>query len=116
MMIRKNNVASFAQPEQEVASIKLLMPDGKEGQISVGERAGTPAPTANPDPFDPARMRLDQNFGMEAGVKKLLTTVPVMKASKEWFVRTHPDADYQISTRVLELKEGDHEIYLVDRD
>lgn len=66
-----------------------------------------------PDPFDPARLRLSQDFSAAIGVKKLLTTVPVRKPSKEWFVRCHPDPTYRIETFVIELKE-DAEIYLVD--
>ena len=70
--------------------------------------------TANaPDPFDPARLRLSTDLMAAAGVKKLLTTVPVRKPSKEWFVRCHPDAAYRIETCVIELKE-DSETYLVD--
>lgn len=45
-------------------------------------------------------------------MRRLLTTVPVRKPSKEWFVRTHSDEAYWLQTPVLELKE-DREIYLV---
>lgn len=67
-----------------------------------------------PDPFDPASLRLDQNFGASIGVKKLITVVPVRKPAKESWVQTHPDPAYRIETAVLELKE-DKEIYLVDK-
>ena len=65
------------------------------------------------DPFDPARLRLSQDFISAAGVKKVLNTVPVRKPSKETFVMTHPKAEYRIQTCVIELKE-DSETYLVD--
>ena len=71
--------------------------------------------TTVPDPFDPARLRLTQDFAADLGVKKTLLTVPVRKPTKEWWVRTHPDSDYRVQTLVLELKE-DQEIYLIDRD
>lgn len=74
---------------------------------------GTPSSPFPPDPFDPARLRLAPNLTAALGVKKLLTTVPVRKPSKEWFVRTHPDEGYRIQTCVVELKE-DSETYLVD--
>ena len=67
------------------------------------------------DPFDLTRLRLSQDFVAAAGVKKLLTTVPTRKPSKEWFVQTHPDPAYRIQTCVVELKE-DSETYLVDAD
>ena len=66
-----------------------------------------------PNPFDPARLRLPQDYGSALGVKKALITVPVTKPSKEWWVRVHPDHDYRVETAVIELKE-DNETYLVE--
>lgn len=68
------------------------------------------APAA--DPFDPASLRLTQDFAASVGVKKALLTVPVRKPAKEWFVQTHPAEEYRMPTAVLELKE-DREVYLV---
>ncbi len=68
--------------------------------------------TPTPDPFDPARLRLSQDFSASIGVKKALLTVPVKKPAREWYFRVHPDPEYRIQTAVLELKE-DREIYLV---
>ena len=67
---------------------------------------------AAPDPFDPSKLRLSQGMTAAQGVKKHLTTLPVRKPSKEWFVRCHPDPSYRLETYVLELKE-DGETYLV---
>ena len=80
-----------------------------------GDPPATPPVTAAPaapDPFDPIKLRLSQQFGAGLGVKKALLTVPVRKPSKEWWVRVHPDADYHLDTAVIELKE-DRETYLV---
>jgi hypothetical protein len=76
--------------------------------------AGAPPapPPPDDDPFDPDRLRLSQDFATAVGVRKVLTTVPVRKPSREWFVRTHPDPAYWLRTAVLELKE-DRETYLV---
>ena len=87
---------------------------------SNGQHGGPPlvrADAAKPeaDPFDVASLRLPQDFASAVGVKTLLKTVPCKKPSKEWFVRTHPDPAYRISTAVLELKE-DRETYLVSPD
>jgi hypothetical protein len=66
-----------------------------------------------PNPFDPASLRLDQNFAETVGVKKLLTTVPVRKPNRQDFVRVHPDMGYRLTpAAIIELKE-DHEVYLV---
>src|SRR5262249_54334251 len=64
-----------------------------------------------PDPFDPAALRLDQSFP-GAGVKKLLTTVPVRKPNRQDFVRVHPGEDYRLTTAIVELKE-EREFYLI---
>ncbi len=65
------------------------------------------------NPFDPARLRLSQNFAESVGVKKALLTVPVRKPGRQDFVRVHPDESYRLETAVLELKE-ERETYLVD--
>ena len=67
-----------------------------------------------PNPFDPAALRLSQDFAAGLGVKKALLTVPVRKPDKTWFVRVHPAEDYRLQTAALELKE-ERETYLVDR-
>jgi hypothetical protein len=65
------------------------------------------------DPFNPASLRLDQSFAEKAGVKKLLTTVPVRGPNRQDFVRVHPDPSYRLSPAgIIELKE-DRETYLV---
>jgi hypothetical protein len=77
--------------------------------------AGADVAKPEADPFDLDSLRLSQDFASAVKVKKLLKTVPVRKPSKEWFVRTHPDAGYWFPTAVLELKEDkdDREVYLV---
>jgi len=67
---------------------------------------------ATPDPFDPASLRLGQDFALNLGVKKALLTIPVRKPSKESWVRVHPNPDYSLVTTVIELKE-EREFYLV---
>ena len=74
-----------------------------------------PTVDADHDPFDLERLRLSQDFVASANVRKVLTTVPVRKPAKEWFVRTHPSEEYRFPTHVVELKD-DGEIYLVGPD
>lgn len=85
---------------------------GAKSDGNTGGGSAVVVNTAAPDPFDPAALKLSQNFGEALGVQKLRTTVPVRKPSKEWFVQVHPDASYRLDTMVLELKE-DGEMYLV---
>ena len=68
-----------------------------------------------PDPFDIANLRLDQSFVETAGVKKLLTTVPVGKPNPQDFMRSHPGQDFRDTFAMIELKE-DREFYLLLRE
>lgn len=69
----------------------------------------TSAPGAS---LDLTSLRLPQNFGASAGVKKVITTVPVRKPGNQTFVRVHPGADWSMAALILQLKE-DGECYFV---
>lgn len=70
-------------------------------------------PTAiNSDPFDPAQFAAASTVQGNVGVMKELVTCPVRKPNRQEFVRTHPDAEYQLRTQILEIK-AEHETYLV---
>src|SRR4051794_7467246 len=84
----------------------------KKTTAPVGE---TTAPVIAPDPFDPAALRLGQDFAATVGVRKLLTKVPVGKPDKQEFVRVHPHPDRRLDTMILDLKQ-DREVYLVAPD
>jgi len=70
---------------------------------------------STPDPFNPTNLRLSQSFVETAGVKKLLTTVPVRKPSRQDFVRVHPDPAYRENFPIIELKD-EREEYIVVAD
>jgi hypothetical protein len=57
-------------------------------------------------------LRLSQDFSTDLGVKKVVTTVPVRKPSRQEFVRVHEDEAYSLQTPVLEFKE-ERETYIV---
>lgn len=104
-----NHETSVAErPQSHATPHNRILGDPGASDRQFPNPADTP-----PDPFDPARLRLSQDFGAGLGVKKALMTVPVRKPAKEWWVQTHPEETYRIQTGVLELKE-DREIYLVD--
>lgn len=65
--------------------------------------------------LDLGSLRLTQNFGEVAGIKKLLTTVPCRKPSNQTFIRVHPDASWRMPAAILQLKD-DGECYLVTPD
>jgi hypothetical protein len=76
----------------------------------VVEAITTPPPAK--DPFDLASLRLDQSFVESAGVKRLLTKVPVQKPDPQSFVRVHPSENYRMALAVILLKE-DSETFLL---
>ena len=86
---------------------------GDDADVRTPASASPATPTETSNPFDPARLRLSQDFAATVGVKKALITVPVRKPSKQEFVRVHPDQAYRLETAVLELKE-ERETYLVE--
>lgn len=102
-MSREENVAQDRPTKQD-----------KKGDIDPSAmQQPTAKPNVGPDPFDPASLRLAQDFSAAAGVKKALLTVPVRKPDKSWFVRVHPDANYRLQTAVIEMKDDRSEVYLV---
>ena len=60
-------------------------------------------------------LRLTQNFGETLGVKKVLTTVPVGRPSKDRFFRTHPSPSWVFPAWILENKASG-ETYLVSAE
>jgi hypothetical protein len=84
-------------------------PVKKPKLVEMPEAGPTSAP---PDPFDLASLRLNPSFLETAGVKKLLTTVPVRRPSPQDYNRVHPDPTYRENFNVIELKD-DREDYLV---
>jgi len=80
----------------------------------IGSTHGPDQQTAIPDPYAPENLRLDQSFAEIAGVKKLLTTIPVRKPGRQTFFRTHPDAEYRAQFPIVDFKD-DQEEYIVSR-
>ena len=60
-------------------------PTNTRERFSVG--AGGPDNNPASDPFDPAALRLSQDFASSIGVKKVLTVVPCRKPNRHEFVR-----------------------------
>jgi hypothetical protein len=90
-------------------------PPSSPPEITPADLAQHAGPVPGPDPFDPAGLRLQQDFHTSLGVRKALLSVPVRKPDKSWFVRAHPDESYRIQTCVIEVEEDRRETYLVAR-
>jgi hypothetical protein len=89
-----------------------VIEDDVQSQPDPIETAATPVAD---DPFDLTKLRLSQDFVETAGVKKLLTTVPVRKPHPQEFIRVHPEPKYRAALAVIELK-NDREFYLLTPD
>jgi hypothetical protein len=93
--------------------VKKIDIESNEPEVEkVNETPATEPNKAAPDPFDVAKLRLDQSFVESAGVEKLLTTVPVRKPHKQEFIRVRSDPAYRDAFAVIEWKE-DREFYLL---
>jgi hypothetical protein len=81
--------------------------------------ANTPAentpPTEEVDYFaNPEALRLSQSFIETAGVKKLLTTVPVRKPNPQDFNRVNPDPQYRLNgVALIKLRDDRDEIFVL---
>ena len=93
--------------------INKTLHEGESVTINSTHETKHSALYAENDMFDPARLKLSQDFSTIIGVKKRVTVIQVRKPSKQEFIRVHPNDDYCIETAILEFKE-DSETYLVD--
>jgi hypothetical protein len=105
----KDNSAKPPEAGTESAKLKNSRTSSVAGKAPPPQSA---PPSQVPDPFNPASLRLSQDFEAGLGVKKVLTTVPVRKPTKESFIQVHPGDDFQIQTCVIELKD-EREVFLV---
>jgi hypothetical protein len=64
------------------------------------------------DPFDPATLRLTQNFLKTGGVKKHIPSLSSRKATKEEWFQVRSEPEFTLDTLVLELKDSG-ETYLI---
>jgi len=68
--------------------------------------------TPKSNKFDPANLRLSQDFAATGAVAKQLVKVPVRKPRKQEWVRVRPGDDWRLCTVVLEDEIGG-EVYIL---
>jgi hypothetical protein len=110
----EDTLANWDTPAPTPASTNpvLRVVDAAKSTEAAAAATTNATTTETPDPFDPANLRLDQSFVDTAGVKKLLTTVPVRRPNKQDFIRVHADPAYRMPCALIELKE-ERETYLL---
>ena len=99
---------------QKPSGTDLKLADNGEAPkvVEPVNRLGT-NPQTVPDPFDPERYRLPQDFSAGLGVKKVLTTVPVRKPGRQEFARVRPGEEWRLQTGLL-IDKVNRESYLID--
>ena len=107
-MRQKGNREGFVDAE-------ALSETSEQGREKVDPQQQEAGASASPDPFDPASLRLGQDFASTIGVRKVLTTVPCRKPNRHEFVRVRPGEDRRLETGLFEDRVN-REIYLVRRD
>ncbi len=90
----------------------LFVSQSTSAEASADGRVPSGGPA--PDPFDPASLRLGQDFTSAIGVKKVLTTVPCRKPNRQEFVRVRPGQEWRLETGMFEDKVN-RDFYLVQR-
>lgn len=64
------------------------------------------------NPFDPKRLRINSDFREDLGTRRVLTSIPVRKPSKEEFIRVNLNPDFRLDAALIELK-NENSFYLV---
>jgi hypothetical protein len=65
------------------------------------------------DELDISSIRLSPGLFDSIGTRKLITTVPVRRPSRQTWVRVHPDPAWRVDAAILQLKEDDRDVFLV---
>jgi hypothetical protein len=73
--------------------------------------SGVP-PLVAPDPFDAKALRLPPAFVQKAGIRKVISTIPVRKPHGQEWLRVHSGEGYSDEYGVIILKD-DNEFYLL---
>jgi len=103
-------VSDFESP----ASTETAVPDPFNTKPNADPFAAFDSASEIPDidPFDPAKLRLTQDFIETAGVKKLLSSVPVRKPHRHDFFRVRPEPEYRDVFGLIQVG-ADKDFYLV---
>jgi len=88
-------------------------PGGNHQTLNPLDLTAKPEPAL--DPFNPASLRLSQDFASSIGVKRVLVAVACRKPNRQEFVRVRPGEDWRLETGVFEDKVQ-REVYLVQKD
>src|SRR5262249_41922068 len=115
-IVRANTASDngkLTPPKKRSRPRKLQVEAPSAPEIVDGLHEGAPevpAPSL-PDPFDLASARLAEKDMDDLTITPGVTTIPIKKPAKDWFIRTHPSEDYRLRGYVIEL--DDKEMFYV---
>jgi hypothetical protein len=104
-------IESFRAENSTDASSKEAKPTGSVAEDATIVPFNQPDRTA-PDPFDPARLRIDSTTDDALGVERPILHVPVMRPGNQMFFRVHTGPEMRLDARAIIL-EAERETYLV---
>jgi hypothetical protein len=113
-MKRATRKKDLVMTESSKLKVVKKMPPAEEATPATEQEEFNPQPgdIVAPDPFNVASLRLPPSFEKTAGIRKVLTTVPVRKPNPQEWVRVHPGESYRGNFATILLKE-EREFYLV---
>jgi hypothetical protein len=113
---RRATVSEAYHAERIKAMTKQTQSNNNIVGLDTAQPVTSPMTSAGaPDFFDLNKLKLDQSFVEMAGVKKLLTTVPVGKPGPQDFIRVRHEENYRETFALIELHE-DREYYVLQQD
>jgi hypothetical protein len=98
----KDNLEKKIDPVEESPEIKSKLVSGVP-------------PLVAPDPFDAKALRLPPAFEHNAGIRRVISTIPVRKPHGQEWLRSHPGEGFSDNFGVITLKD-DNETYLLHPD
>lgn len=122
MIKAKRDVKTADYSKQEEAAAMANKTELKKPEFETGQTEGdapmteeakkTTVPAAAPDPFDAKALRLPPEFTKNAGIRKVISTIPVRKPHSQEWIRVHPGEGFSEEYGVIILKD-DNEVYLL---
>jgi hypothetical protein len=113
-------------PTPTPGKVTKLKPNGIDGheaepgehEADAAEGGNIPLPpppdndtaSAAPDPFDPGRFRIRQDFAATAASEIEAVEIAIAKPNKQEFIRVHPSAEFRLDAAIIEY---DRATYLV---
>ena len=117
---KKIALADYAINQEEVADmankqkteLEAGQAEGAKPMTEEAKKTVSPLVAPAPDPFDAKALRLPPAFEHNAGIRKVIGTIPVRKPHGQEWIRVHSGEGFSDNFGVIILKD-DNEVYLL---